>query len=197
MTGFITAEGTVVPAGTDPWNLVADLRTMANSQRTIVPVANRAAATTITSGMTTDGRTPTATNPLIVYRADTDQLETYDGTNWYGADGSNTDHVAWTSLTLVNSWLAYVGGGGYYSGLRYRIRNDRIEVNGMIKSGATGSVITTLPTKPAFTFQITNSVNSSHTYNDLTVSGADGSITYTTGTSAPSFLSVDFFVPLS
>lgn len=54
------------------------------------------------------------------------------------------DDSGWASLTLAASWVAY--GSGYGSP-RYRRKNGRVQVEGLIKSGTTtaGTVIATLP----------------------------------------------------
>lgn len=79
MAGFITAEGLVVPAGADTYDYVNDQRRLAGSIRSVSPVANAAAAATIASAMSTDGRPVSDTNPLVTWDATLKQLVTYNG----------------------------------------------------------------------------------------------------------------------
>lgn len=51
----------------------------------------------------------------------------------------------WVALTLLNGWQAYEGGGGYYSGLRARLTPEGVQVQGIVKSGAIGTIIAELP----------------------------------------------------
>src|SRR5699024_10163722 len=47
----------------------------------------------------------------------------------------------WVALTLLNGWQAYEGGGGYYLGLRARLTAEGVQVQGVVKSGAIGTII--------------------------------------------------------
>src|SRR5699024_10717680 len=51
----------------------------------------------------------------------------------------------WVALTLLNGWQAYEGGGGYYLGLRARLTAEGVQVQGVVKSGAIGTIIAELP----------------------------------------------------
>lgn len=79
MTGFITAEGIVIPAGSDTYDYVNDQRRFAASVRSIVPVAFDGAFSTVVSGMATDGRPVSDTNPLFAWNANDKGLQ-YQGT---------------------------------------------------------------------------------------------------------------------
>ena len=47
---------------------------------------------------------------------------------------------AWIVLTLINGWEPYVGGGGYYGGLRARSTPLGIQINGMVKGTTVGEI---------------------------------------------------------
>lgn len=104
----------------------------------------------------------------------------------------------WTPLTLGNGWLAYVGGGGYYNGLRCRRNGDNVQISGMIKSGAANTVMATLPAglRPLYTAIVF--VNSSGGAGQLLVQGGTGTLTYMTGSpTTPAYLNINIIVPLS
>ena len=46
----------------------------------------------------------------------------------------------WIVLTLLNGWEPYVGGGGYYGGLRARSTPLGIQINGMVKGTTIGEI---------------------------------------------------------
>lgn len=103
----------------------------------------------------------------------------------------------WTALTLQNGWLAYVGGGSYYNGLRYRKVGDNLQISGMIKSG-TNSVIATLPADARPPYAVIMFANSSGGAGNIQVDPTTGNITYMTGSpTTPSYLSINLFIPLS
>lgn len=83
MPGVNTPEGVVVPAAGDTFDYLGEMRRKANSQRTVIPVADRAAAEVIASAMATDNRPVSDTNPLVVYRTDIGQLEVKSATGWW------------------------------------------------------------------------------------------------------------------
>lgn len=82
MAGVTTPEGIVIPAGGDTFDYLGEQRRMAASQRTIVPVANPAAAAVIISAMAADGRTVSATNPLVTWDDSLKTVITYTGTTY-------------------------------------------------------------------------------------------------------------------
>lgn len=105
---------------------------------------------------------------------------------------------AWTTLTLVNSWVAYVGGGGYFNGLRYRKVGKNVQIQGMIKSGAVGSTIATLPAdaKPvATTMQVTEAA-AAGTLAVVFVDSSTGAISYRSGPAAPTYVNINILLPL-
>lgn len=81
MSGFITAEGLVIPVGSDYYDYTGDIKRLSSSIRSVVSAANDAAVTTIISGMTTDGRTPSDASPLFVYN------QNRAGLQWVGTAG--------------------------------------------------------------------------------------------------------------
>jgi|KBSMisStaDraftv2_1062788.scaffolds.fasta_scaffold780071_1 hypothetical protein len=50
--------------------------------------------------------------------------------------------VPWNTATLVNSWVAFSAGN---PPLQYRKIGDTVQLRGLIKGGASGPTITTLP----------------------------------------------------
>ncbi len=102
----------------------------------------------------------------------------------------------WVTLALTNGWQAYSGGGGYYSGLRVRRTSVGIQIDGMVRSGAAGSVVAVLPDAAQdvmakqFTAAASGSsvallaINSSASHQGRMV------VTYLSGPSAPSFVHI-------
>lgn len=80
MAGVTTPEGIIIPAGGDTYDYLGEQRKMAASQRTIVPVANPAAAATIIAAMAADSRPVSATNPLVTWDDSLKTVITYTGT---------------------------------------------------------------------------------------------------------------------
>lgn len=99
----------------------------------------------------------------------------------------------WTAATLSGAWVAYVGGGGYYNGLRYRKVGDMIHVQGMVKSGAVGSSIATLPSgfRPQYSVMQVTEANAAGTLAVVLFDAATGAITYRSGPAAPSYLNIN------
>lgn len=93
-----TPEKLTVPAGTDSFTPRQAFRDMANSVRSIVPVANSTDRDAVYDDMVSEGRAPSVSNPLFVWRADTDTIERHNGTGWLrvGTAGDNT----WSVPTL-------------------------------------------------------------------------------------------------
>lgn len=81
---YINPEGIVIPAGTDQYNLTPDLRTMAASTRSVVPVANSTSANAVIAAMASDGRPVSDTNPLVTWDAARKKLLVYNasGVSW-------------------------------------------------------------------------------------------------------------------
>ena len=104
-----TWNSITVPAGTDLYNIAADLKTMAESATVIIPVANTTARAAVAAATT-----PSATNPLYVHRADAPtgaELEvSEDGTNWSTILAGPTST---TTVTMTSGWVeAYSGSAG-------------------------------------------------------------------------------------
>ena len=62
-----------------------------------------------------------------------------------GSKAVNLEGTTWTSLSPINGWSAYSGGGGYYNGLRAQRTPLGIRLDGTVKGGAPGSVVAMLP----------------------------------------------------
>lgn len=106
----------------------------------------------------------------------------------------------WVNLTLATGWSAYVGGGGYYNGLRYRRVGKNLQIQGMVKSGAAGSTIATLPLeyRPQYTTMTVNEANAAGTLAVVLVQDTvSGLITYRSGPAAPTYLNINVMIPLS
>ncbi|ALY10237.1 hypothetical protein SALGADO_71 [Arthrobacter phage Salgado] len=85
MAGVLSPEGVILPAGADTYDYLGEQRRMAASQRTIVPVADRTAAESVSAAMAADGRPVSDTNPLIVYNIATQSVEVKDAGGWNGS----------------------------------------------------------------------------------------------------------------
>lgn len=106
----------VIPAGGDVSVTRATIfETFGNTIHDVVPVANAVEAAQVVSDLTTQGVGPSATNPLVVARADARGLHrieyTYDGTVWLPASGmlSFANDAARDSWTTSNSALLSIG----------------------------------------------------------------------------------------
>lgn len=186
-----TPEKVTVPGGGDYYDYVEEQREMVASQRTVVPVADIAEADAIAAAMAAEGRAVSDTNPLVVFNIALGEMNVKTSAGW-----ANTP---WQALTLQNSWVAYTGGGGYYLGLKCRKKDGKLLIHGMVKSGAVGSVIATLPAGfyPNYTAIYPIEGGAAGTFGSLVVSNSDGTITYRAGTAAPPFVSIDLSIPLN
>lgn len=72
-----TATKIEYPTGQDPFQPHRDMKRLAESAPVIVPVADRSEADEVATILA-----PTAQTPLFVNRADTGDIERYDGTTW-------------------------------------------------------------------------------------------------------------------
>jgi hypothetical protein len=114
----------------------------------------------------------------------------------------------WVTLTFSGTWVAYVGGGNYYQGLRARKNGANVQIQGMVKNGAIG-IIANLPAEltPIYTAlrpAVAGNATSTRTVAYLVISGrggtngtGTGSISYDSGISAPTFVSIDVELPLT
>lgn len=111
-------------------------------------------------------------------------------------DAIETD---WQPLTLTAAWVAYVGGGGYYNGLRWRKVGTNVQIQGMIRSGAAGSFITTLPVaaRPEFSIMQVCEANAAGTYVTVLIDTTNGNMSYRSGAAAPSYLNINMFYPVA
>jgi hypothetical protein len=118
---------------------------------------------------------------------------------------------AWTTLTLLGSWAAFTGTGNYFPGLRARRQGDDLQIQGMVKSGAAGTVMATLPSAlfpaySAFRPVVAGTASVPRNIAYVSVTGTDGTnmtgtghgnIYYdTAGPAAPTFVSIDITIPL-
>ncbi|WIC89093.1 hypothetical protein SEA_OTTAWA_47 [Arthrobacter phage Ottawa] len=183
-------EKVVLPGGGDLYDYVEEMRKKAASQRTIVPVADITEADTIATAMAAEGRPVTDANPLVVRDLSIGEINVKNASGWL--------NTPWATLTLLGTWVAYVGGGGYYSGLKYRKKDGMVLVHGMIKSGAAASNIAQLPAGfyPNYTSIHTLEANGAGTLSTVLVSNSDGMIAYRSGPAAPGYLSVNLSLPL-
>lgn len=104
MTGFITAEGLVIPAGSDTYDYVADQRRLSSSIRSIVPVPDQATGDTIAAAMATDGRAVSDTNPLVTWQADQQAIN---------IKGTNGWHPKYTTQPVFSP-IGWTNSGTYY-----------------------------------------------------------------------------------
>lgn len=138
---------------------------------------------------------------------------TLNTVNINGVDGvlvnsTRVDIGAWQTLTLQGTWAAYAGGGNYFGGLRIRRNGDDLQIQGMIKNTATatGTTIVNLPSGLVPTYTnirpvVTSNATTSRQLGSIVVSvatpGTVGSITYDSGLTAPTFVSINESIPLT
>lgn len=123
---------------------------------------------------------------------------------WYTGQIANTwwlfrtfiGEGRWKGLTLQNAWVNYVGGGGYsQAGLRYKKEGRSATLDGCVRSGALGSLITTLPLDATPYHTCMYPVNAAGSVGMIIIQGkintaVAGQVTYFTGPAAPSYLPI-------
>lgn len=116
----------VIPAGADQsFTRATIFSAFGNSIRDIVPVATVTDRAALISDLTTAGQAPSATKPLVVYRADAPGMHrleyTTNGTVWLPASGSLifASKSAADSFGTSNSGLLSVGDECRVGALRY------------------------------------------------------------------------------
>lgn len=82
MAGIVTAEKLVIANPADNYGYTAEQRTLAASARTIVPVSSPTEAASIIAAMAADGRTVSATNPLVTWDDSLKTIITYTGASY-------------------------------------------------------------------------------------------------------------------
>ncbi len=114
-----------VPAGTDQSVSRATIfETFGNSIHDVVPVANSTDRAQLVSDLTAAGRTPTTTDPLVVYRADAPGLHRFewspDGSAWIPVDGvlRFADKAAATAWATANASMLTAGDEAIIGGVR-------------------------------------------------------------------------------
>lgn len=93
MSGFITAEGLVIPIGSDVYDYVNDQRRLSSSIRSVVSVTDRSAGDTVAAAMATDGRPVSDTNPLVIWNQTRKALETKGTSGWNQALDYSAIHM--------------------------------------------------------------------------------------------------------
>lgn len=106
----------------------------------------------------------------------------------------------WTKLALSAAWVDYVGGGGYRNGLWICREASGLRVGGMIRSGAVNTEIAnlnlnTVQLRPTYSrlFPVSTSGGVAEVQYDATTTGHR--IVYRSGPAAPTYVSIDFFMP--
>jgi hypothetical protein len=118
------------------------------------------------------------------------------------------DTGAWVTLTFSGAWVAYTGGGNYHQGLRARREGKNVRIQGMVKNGAIGTIAALppelTPLYSALRAVVAGNATSTRTVAYLVISGrggqsgsASGAISYDSGISAPTFVSIDIELPLN
>lgn len=79
----------------------ASIRRMIQGGQGIVPAANATEQAQALANATSAGISPTAANPLFVYRSDTGALRAYDGSSWKDVVPPDT---GWVNVVAVSSW---------------------------------------------------------------------------------------------
>ena len=120
----------------------ASIRRMIQGGQGIVPAANATEQAQALANATSAGISPTAANPLFVYRSDTGALRAYDGSSWKDVLPPDT---GWVDVVAVSSWssstvqVRRVGNVVY---LRGRLKKA---ASGTIDSGSENKALLTLP----------------------------------------------------
>jgi hypothetical protein len=111
-------NGIEVPTNSDNYALTEHLANMGNKTNVIVKVTDLAARDALDKY---DG--------LTVRRLDIDSrpTETWNGVTWVGGD------TGWLDVPLLNDFTGFASSG--WSGLKYRIRNGWVIVNGAVQRG--------------------------------------------------------------
>lgn len=116
------------PVGTDPAPTRPELLKIIRGYAQIVPVANTTARNALVSTLSSRGFTPSATNPLLVWRADIGAVEqTTDGTTWRALG------LERPAGRISASWTSSLGSGGAVS-----LTDDGSRQGGMTYSSPNG-----------------------------------------------------------
>lgn len=186
---FITAEGIIVPASTDNYNLTTDVRAMANSIRSVVSVADRTAAAAVATAMSADGRGVTDINPLIYWNRGRQSLEVIGSSASYGSELQITKLTLTVAQSLTNaifttlSWnsaLIQPDSQTWSAGSNPdRITARQVGIYQItVTAGLQNSGITTGTTRMAI--QIVQSGSVSRTEGVMGEAANDGALSYTT-----------------
>lgn len=107
---------------------------------------------------------------------------------------------SWVGLTLMNGWKPYLGGGGYYGGLRARKTTLGIQVQGMIASGPTNSTIAGLPDalQPPYAAQLVAPATGGTAICSVSAASDFGgklAVRYNSGSDSPAYVSINATIP--
>ena len=123
MSGFITAEGLVIPIGSDTYDYTGDQKRLSSSIRSIVPIATQAAGDTVATNMASDGRAVSDTNPLIGWNAALQALMVKGANGWSPADGRFIRYAEFTSAAVAQSSGAGVNFGTMTADASFQFNN--------------------------------------------------------------------------
>ncbi|QTF71767.1 hypothetical protein [Arthrobacter woluwensis] len=109
---------------------------------------------------------------------------------------------SWTKVNTSGAWSDYVGGGGYRNGFWYRREMGGLRISGMVKGGSANSEIVNLnlnsvELRPGYSrlFPVSTSGGFAEVQYDAATAGHR--IVYRSGPAAPTYVSIDFFIPYS
>lgn len=127
MAMTVTAEKVNIPSPGDVYGYLAEQRQMAASQRTVVPVTNRADGDAVATAMAADGRPVSSTNPLIALRQDTERIEAKTGNGWGGPPQgiiAARDMVAASGAIVNKAIVQNITGIEFKAGRVYKIHSS-------------------------------------------------------------------------
>lgn len=119
MTGVTTWNKGTAPAGTEGWNLTANVQRAMETLNVVPPAASATARDALAPP---GGKYP----GMVAVRTDQASmpLERWDGANWVGGD------TGWLSVPLQNSFTDY--SDSIWTGLKYRVMGGWCMVNGAV-----------------------------------------------------------------
>lgn len=109
---------------------------------------------------------------------------------------SATDSASWVPVLLntADGWTAYSGGGGYYSGMRYKRVGNTVTLEGTVKNGISSSIIAYLPPEARPASTTFHTINANGAIGMLQIFGKDatgldiGVIKYFLGATTPNYV---------
>ena len=105
----------------------------------------------------------------------------------------------WHNISLVNGWLPYTGGGGYYPGARARAVPGGVQIQAMVRSGAKGNIgLLPASLRPLHaTFLTAQTPGGVPGQVFVSLAGGGQAIAYNAGPDAPAYLAFDAILPLT